>query len=82
MNVDRSGLVYEFIKESPHIDMAGSILNKRLIQVLERLIDEGGCPMTLRSDHGPKFVSIVRLNWAADKGLRNLLIESGEPWQN
>ncbi|NDG83375.1 MAG: IS3 family transposase, partial [Betaproteobacteria bacterium] len=75
-------MIDEFTKESLHIDVAGSIRSKRLIQVLEQLIKERGCPMVLRSDHGPEFVSIALLQWAADKGLRNLLIEPGKPWQN
>ena len=75
-------MVDEFTKESLHIDVAGSIRSMRLIQILEKLINERGCPMVLRSDHGPEFVSIALLQWAADKGLRNLLIEPGKPWQN
>ena len=75
-------MIDEFTKESLHIDVAGSIRSKRLIQVLEQLIKERGCPMVLRSDHGPEFVSIALLQWAADRGLRNLLIEPGKPWQN
>ena len=75
-------MIDEFTKESLYIDVAGSIRSKRLIQVLEKLIKERGCPMVLRSDHGPEFVSIALLQWAADKGLRNLLIEPGKPWQN
>lgn len=75
-------MIDEFTKESLYIDVAGSIRSKRLIQVLEKLIKERGCPMVLRSDHGPEFVSIALLQWAADRGLRNLLIEPGKPWQN
>jgi putative transposase len=75
-------MVDEFTKESLCIDVAGSIRSKRLIQLLEQLIQERGCPMVLRSDHGPEFVSIALLQWAADRGLRNLLIEPGKPWQN
>ena len=75
-------MIDEFTKESLYIDVAGPIRSKRLIQVLEKLIKERGCPMVLRSDHGPEFVSIALLQWAADKGLRNLLIEPGKPWQN
>ena len=75
-------MIDEFTKESLCIDVAGSIRSKRLIQVLEQLVKERGCPMVLRSDHGPEFVSIALLQWAADRGLRNLLIEPGKPWQN
>ena len=38
--------------------------------------------MVLRSDNGPEFVSAALLQWAVDRGLRNLLIEPGKPWQN
>ena len=58
-------MIDEFTKESLYIDVAGSIRSKRLIQVLEKLIKERGCPMVLRSDHGPEFVSIALLQWAA-----------------
>lgn len=75
-------MIDEFTKESLHIDVAGSIRSKRLIQILEQLIEDRRCPLMLRSDHGPEFVSIALLKWAAEKGLRNLLIEPGKPWQN
>ena len=72
-------MVDEFTKESLHIDVAGSIRSKRLILILEKLSDDRGCPMTLRSDHGAESVSTALLNWAVDKGLRNLLIEPERP---
>jgi putative transposase len=75
-------VVDEFTKESLCIDVPGSIRSKRLIRVLEQLIKERGCPMVLRSDDGLEFVSVALLQWAADRGLRNLLIEPGQPWQN
>ena len=76
-------MIDEFTKESLHIDLVDSIRSKRLIQVLEQLIKERGCPIVLRSDHGPpESVSIALLQWAADRGLRTLLIEPGKPWQN
>ncbi len=75
-------VVDEFSKESLFIDVAGSIRSQQLIEVLEKLIDKRGCPLVLRSDNGPEFVSLALLQWAADKGLRNLLIEPGKPWQN
>jgi putative transposase len=72
-------MIDEFTKESPHIDVASSIRSKRLIRVLEQLIKERGCPLVLRSDHGPEFASIALLQWIADKGLRNIMIEPGKP---
>ncbi len=61
-------MIVEFTKESLHIDVAGSIRSKRLIQVLQQLIKQRGRPMVLRSDYAPEFVSIALLQWAADRG--------------
>jgi putative transposase len=61
-------MVDEFTKESLHIDVAGSIRSKRLIQILEKLINERGCPMVLRSGHRPEFASIAYCNGPRTKG--------------
>lgn len=75
-------LVDEFSKESLCIEAAGSIRSQHLIGVLEGLIGDQGRPLVLRSNNGPEFVSLALLQWAAARGLRNLLIEPGKPWQN
>lgn len=75
-------LIDESTKESLCIDVAGSIKGKRVVQVLEEVIAERGYPKVLRSDHGPEFVSAILLEWAVERGLRNLHIEPGKPWQN
>ena len=75
-------VVDEFSKESLCVDAAGSIRSQDLIEILEWLIDERVCPLVLRSHKCPEFVSLASMQWAAAKGLRNLLIESGKPWQN
>jgi len=75
-------LIDEFTKESLHIDVAGSIRSKRVIQILEQLIKERGTPLVLRSNRGPEFVSVALLKLATKSGLRNLLIKPGKPWQN
>ncbi len=75
-------LIDDFIKECLHIDVAGSIKGKRIVQVLEEVIAQRGYPKVLRSDIGPKFVSTALLEWTVKRGLRNLHIEPGKPWQN
>jgi putative transposase len=75
-------MIDELTKERLCIEVARSIRSKRLIEALEQLIKERGCPMVLRSDLGPKSFSLALLQWAADRGLRNLLVEPGKPWQN
>jgi putative transposase len=75
-------LIDEFTKESLCIDVAGSIKGKRVVQVLEEVIAQRGYPKVLRSDNGPEFVSTILLEWAVERGLHNLHIEPGKPWQN
>ena len=65
----------EFTKESLRIDVAGSIIGKRVVQVLEEVIAQHGYPKVLHSDNGPEFVSTILLEWAIERGLRNLHIE-------
>lgn len=75
-------LIDELTKESFYIDLAGSIRSQRSVEVLEQVIAERGYPKTLLSDHGPESISTILLEWAAAKGLHNLHIELGKPWQN
>ncbi|PJI76678.1 putative transposase, partial [Polynucleobacter brandtiae] len=75
-------LIDEFTKESLYIDVAGSIKGKRVVQILEEVIAKRGYPKVLRSDNGPEFISTILLEWAVAKGLHNLHIEPGKPWQN
>jgi putative transposase len=48
-----------FSKEKLFIDLTGSICTQQLIEVLEKLIDKRGCPLVLRSDNGPEYVSLL-----------------------
>lgn len=32
--------------------------------------------------YGPEFVSTILLEWAIERGLHNLHVEPGKPWQN
>lgn len=71
-------VVDDFSKESLFIHVACSIRSQQLIEVLEKLIDKRGCPLVFRCDNGPEFVSLALLQWATDKGLRNLVIKPGK----
>ncbi|GAB6111893.1 IS3 family transposase [Desulfomicrobium salsuginis] len=75
-------VVDEYTRECLAIDVAGSIRSGRVIEVLSRLINERGAPLSLRSDNGPELVSKALLKWAARESLDLALIEPGKPWQN
>lgn len=75
-------LIDEFTKKSLCIDVAESIKDKRVVLVLEEVIAQRGHHKVLRSENGPEFVSTILLEWAEERGLHNLHIEPGKPWQN
>ncbi len=60
----------EFTKESLFIDVAGSILGKRVVEVLDLVAGERGYPQYLRGNNGSEFVSTVLLEWASKHSRR------------
>lgn len=58
------------------------IHNRRVIDVLSRLISVHGAPRYLRSDNGPEFVSPAILDWIVTSGMHTATSDPGKPWQN
>jgi putative transposase len=75
-------VVDEWTHEALHIDVAGSIRSRHVIEVLSKLVSERGAPRYLRSDNGPEFVSLAVLGWLAKTGIDTAYIAPGKPWQN
>lgn len=75
-------MVDEYTRESLAVEVAGSIRSERMIEVWSGLISVHGAPRYLRSENGPKFVSIALLKWVAEQGVGCALIDLGKPWQN
>jgi len=72
----------EFTREGLAIDVSARIRSGRVIEVLSRVVSEGGAPAFLRSDNGPEFVSRAFLKWITEHGGGTALIDPGKPWQN
>ena len=75
-------IIDEFTRECLAIDVAVSICSKRVIEVLSRLVSQHSAPLFVRSDNGPKFVSLAVLEWLSHAGIGTALIDPGKPWQN
>jgi putative transposase len=50
--------------------------------VLDRLIEERGQPVSVRSDNGPEFTSRRMLGWAEERKITLVHIQPGRPMQN
>ncbi len=55
---------------------------RRVISVLQRLIQQHGPPAFIRGDNGPEFVATAVKTWLAQQGIQTAYIEAGKPWQN
>lgn len=75
-------VVDNFTKVSPAIEVDTSLSSKRVIRVLDRIIDERGLPDGIRLDNGSEFTSREFVAWAKQKEVRLIHIQPGKPVQN
>jgi putative transposase len=74
----------DFNRESLAIEVDTSLPSLRVIRVLEKLIEQRGCPAIIRCDNGPEFISHKLQEWCDDESRRITLqfIQPGRPMQN
>jgi putative transposase len=75
-------IVDDYSKESPAIEVAGSIRGWNVVDVLDRLADERPLPREIVMDNGPEFRSLALDQWAHERGIRLRFIAPGKPVQN
>ena len=59
-----------------------SISSRKLIEVLDRVVEVRGCPKYIRCDNGPEFISGRLRKWATTQGIELRFIQPGKPTQN
>ena len=69
-------------REALAIEIDTSLSAKRVIRTLERIIEERGRPLSVRTDNGPEFTSKDFGLWAKGKGIDICYIQPGRPMQN
>jgi putative transposase len=77
-------IIDDFNRECLAIEVDTSLPSLRVIRVLEKLIAERGCPISIRCDNGPEFISHKLEQWCSDAS-RNItlqFIQPGKPTQN
>ena len=75
-------IIDDFNRESLVIEVDTSIPAARLIRVLEKLINERGCPANIRCDNGPEFISWLLQQWCVNHNISLQFIQPGKPMQN
>lgn len=69
-------------REALAIEVDTSISSKRVIRVLERVIEQQGKPVAVRVDNGPEFTSKDFELWAKEREIKIQFIQPGKPMQN
>jgi putative transposase len=72
----------DYTRECLALVPATSFAAPRVIQVLDRLVNEHGAPQYLKSDNGSEFIAHVLQAWLAGRGTKSHFIAPGSPWQN
>lgn len=62
--------------------IATSITAKRVVRILEQLIDWRGKPVVIRVDNGPEFTSADFSSWRKKENITIQYIQPGKPMQN
>lgn len=75
-------IIDDYTRQCLAIEVDTSIGGARVVQVLQRLTAQRGCPAVLVSDNGPEFVGRALDTWAYVHGVQLHFIEPGKPVQN
>lgn len=72
----------DYNRESLAIEVDTSLPSLRVIRVLEKLIAARGCPVSIRCDNGPEFISHKLEEWCTSRKITLQFIQPGKPMQN
>ena len=75
-------VVDDFTRTCLAIEVDTSIGGRRVVEVLQRLVETRARPTVLITDNGPEFVGRALDAWAYAQGIRLHFIEPGKPNQN
>ena len=75
-------VIDDFSRESLAIEVDISLPARRIIRVLNRIVEQRGKPEHIRSDNGTEFISHHLQTWCEENQIEMKYIQPGKPTQN
>jgi putative transposase len=75
-------IVDQYNRKCLEIAVGLTLPSRRVIEILQRAIDEHGKPLGIRTDNGPEFTSCIFQDWLSRNGIEWIRIQKGKPQQN
>ena len=75
-------VIEQYTREILAIEVDHSLPGRRVVRVLERIIEMRGRPEAITTDNGPEFTSIVMDTWANENRIKLDFIRPGKPMEN
>jgi putative transposase len=75
-------IIDQYNRKCLKIGINFTLPSRKVIEILERTIDEYGKPLGIRTDNGPEFTSCLFQNWLDKNDIEWIKIQKGKPQQN
>jgi putative transposase len=75
-------IIDQYNRKCLEIAISYSIPSRKVIEILQRTINEHGKTLGIRTDNGPEFTSCLFQSWLHDNDIEWIKIQKGKPQQN
>lgn len=75
-------IIDQFNRKCLRIEISRNMPSRKVIEVVQRTIDEHGKPLGIRTDNGPEFTSSLFQEWLDKNDIEWIKIQKGKPQQN